>query len=256
MLDKIVARRIQHEVAKEDIVPLSQFGGQIHSSTVDAGLAFTQDIYDAWARGLKVSALFFDITGFFNFVNHKGLVARLRHHGFDEATVSLIKSFLEDRTTSLSFNEFLSNPVKVPNGIPQGSPLSPILSIIYGADLQRLRSLILWRVASFAYIDDGAIITFSPSLNTNVTRLQNAFNDISHWLTANGLQVQENKIELMHFTKGPDPSSPALRIPGMSAIVAPKTLRWLGFYLDRHLNFTHHTRVMAACASATTSVTF
>jgi len=56
----------------------------------------------------------------------------------------------------------------------------------------------------------------------------------------------------MHFTRGPDRSSPPLLLPGQSAISAPKTIRWLGFYLDRHLNFTHHTKIMANRAAATT----
>jgi ribonuclease HI len=56
----------------------------------------------------------------------------------------------------------------------------------------------------------------------------------------------------MHFTRGPDKSSPTLHLPGQIAISAPKTIRWLGFYLDRHLNFTHHTQIMANRAAATT----
>jgi hypothetical protein len=75
ILDKIIAHRIQYEVAHEDLVPHTQFGGRIHSSTTDAGISFVQDIHNAWSRGMKASALFFDITGFFNAVNHERLTA-------------------------------------------------------------------------------------------------------------------------------------------------------------------------------------
>jgi ribonuclease HI len=251
ILDKIIARRIQYEVAANDLVPHTQFGGRIHSSTIDAGLSFVQDIHDAWAKGMKATALLFDITGYFNAVNHDRLIAKLEQLGIDKNTTRLISSFLRDRSTAFSFDGFMSDPIDIRNGIPQGSPLSPILAIIYSAELQNLRQLITRRILSFAYIDDGALLTSSSSLNINVDRLRPAFEIVSSWLNANGLEVQPNKIELMHFTKGPDPSSPPLRLSGLPPIVAPKTIRWLGFHLDRHLLFTHHTKTMAARATAT-----
>jgi hypothetical protein len=47
ILNKILAHQIQYEVATNDLVPHSQFGGRIHLSTVDAGLSFTHDIHRA-----------------------------------------------------------------------------------------------------------------------------------------------------------------------------------------------------------------
>jgi ribonuclease HI len=251
ILDKIIARRIQYEVAAYDLVPLTQFGGRIHSSTIDAGLAFVQDIQDAWAQGQKASALFFDISGFFNFVNHDVLIARLQHNGFSRNTIALLQSFLENRSTNLYYDGHTSETFQIRNGVPQGSPLSPILAIIYSADLQKLRSLIMRRIISFAYIDDGVILTFSSTLDINIIKLQTAFGLVTEWLTANGLKIQTNKLELMHFTKGPDPSSPTFPLPGQHPVVAPRTIRWLGFYLDQHLNFIQHTKIMAARATAT-----
>ena len=251
VLEKAIARRIQHEVAIDDIVPLSQFGGRIHSATIDAGLTFVQDVHDSWQRKEKASALFFDITGFYNFVNHNSLIDKMRHYSFNDKTISLIQSFLQNRTTTFSYDNFKSDNVHIRNGIPQGSPLSPILSIIYSAELTKLKQLIKRQIISFAYIDDGALLTSSHSLDINVERLKSTFHILTQWLTANGLQVQPDKVELMHFTKGPDKSSPPLRFPNLRPITAPKTIRWLGFYLDRHLTFVEHSKILAARATAT-----
>jgi hypothetical protein len=132
---------------------------------IDAVISLIQDIHDAWAKGMKATALLFDITGYFNAVNHKGLTSRLRHLGIDQNMVRLIDSFLRNRSTTFPFERFTSDPIDILNRIPQGSPLSPILAIIYSAELQNLRELITRRVLSFAYIDDGALLTFSPSLD-------------------------------------------------------------------------------------------
>jgi endonuclease/exonuclease/phosphatase family metal-dependent hydrolase len=251
ILDKIMARRIQHEVAKLNLVPQLQFGGRNHSSTIDAGLTFTQDIHDAWKKGNKASALFFDISGYFNFVNHEGLIARLNHLGFAPETILFIRSFLIGRTTTFSYDGVTSAPFNISNGIPQGSPLSPILSIIYGADLLKVCDPSEDCLTILSYVDDGTILATSKSLETNIELLRNAYEIIFAWLKDNGLEVQPEKLELMHFTKGPDPSSPALKIADYPTITAPKNIRWLGFFLDRHLNFTHHSKVMAARAAAT-----
>lgn len=234
VLDKIVAKRIQFEVACNDIVPGAQFGGRSHSSTFDAGLSLTQDIHNAWDKGLKSTALMFDITGFFNFINHEILTQRLTILGFNPTVISLVRGFLSGRHTQIS------------------SPLSPILSILYSAPLLNIRELTLHGVTSLAYIDDGVLLTSSSSLSINTSRLQNAYPILEKFLTDNGLCVQPKKLEIMHFTRGPDKENPSFQLPGLERpIIAPKSLRWLGFHLDRHLHFTHHSRILAAKATKT-----
>jgi hypothetical protein len=46
-----------------------------------------------------------------------------------------VSSFLTDRFTHLKFNDFTSALLSVSMGIPQGSPLSPILYLFYSSDL-------------------------------------------------------------------------------------------------------------------------
>src|SRR5437762_10140758 len=41
-----------------------------------------------------------------------------------------ISSFLSNRTTQMRFNGITTNHIPTPTGIPQGSPLSPILYIL------------------------------------------------------------------------------------------------------------------------------
>jgi hypothetical protein len=116
---------------------------------------------------MKASALFFDITGFFNAVNHNILSAKLAHLGVSKNTTKIISSFLQNRSTSFSFGGHTSESILILNGIPQGSPLSPILAIIYSADLLYIQKLIKNRIVSFAYMNNGVILTTSSTLETN-----------------------------------------------------------------------------------------
>ena len=64
--------------------------------------------------------------------------------------------------------------------------------------------------------------------------------------------VQPKKLEIMHFTRGPDRENPPFHLPSLNQpIIAPKSLCWLGFHLDHHLHFTHHTKILAAKVTRT-----
>ena len=131
-------------------------------------------------------------------------------------TTNLIKGFLTGCHTQISYNNYLSNPHNIPSGIPQGSPLSPILSILYSAPLLPIRELTLHRISTLAYVDNGVLLTSSSSLSINTTRLQNAFPFLEKALTDIGLSIQLKKLEIMHFTRGPDWGNPPFHLPSLN----------------------------------------
>ena len=101
-------------------------------------------------------------------------------------------------------------------------------------------------------MDNSVILTSSSSLLINTTRLQNTYPFLEKALSDIGLSIQPKKLKIMHFTKGPDQESPPFHLPSLNhPISAPKSLHWLGFHLDCHLHFTHHTKHLAAKATRT-----
>jgi hypothetical protein len=63
LLEKAVAKRMQYDIVKHELIHANQFGGRAHSSCLDAGLALIHDVQDAQRRGLKVGILLFDVRG-------------------------------------------------------------------------------------------------------------------------------------------------------------------------------------------------
>lgn len=53
--------------------------------------------------------------------------------------VPWVKAFLSNRSTTIRMPEGMSDPFLTPTGIPQGSPISPILYLVYNADLVEIR---------------------------------------------------------------------------------------------------------------------
>jgi len=259
LLEKVIARRLIFEIGKFNLVLTNQFGGRDKSSVIDACLSLTHDIQAAWKNGLVASAMTIDIKGYFNHVNHARLIHTLQLLGFAPQLVSWLRSFLHERTIIMRIGKHLSQPIPVAGvGIPQGSPLSPVLSTIYTFNILPCLSDIS-NADLKAYIDDVLLLAVSHSLEGNVDKLTRAFDTVTYKLNALGLDIDADKTEVIHFTRSrSNPTlDPFINIspPNTRARTIRPTpvMRWLGVFFDRKLSFKKHVETMATRALSTIS---
>ena len=159
-----------------------QFSGCNASSTLDAGLTLLHDIQSAHQAQLCMGLLLFDIQGFFDNVNHNRLVQVFADLGFAPELVNWCCSFLKDCTVKLWFNSITSDPFNFAVGTPQGSPVSPVLSIIYTSPL--LHKMRNWTNSSLGmYVDDGAIFTCGQSWPSIAKTMRDCYEICVKWLT-------------------------------------------------------------------------
>ena len=120
------------------------------------------DIESAWKHSQVVLVLAIDISRFFDNVNHKRLVRIVYKMGFP-----------------LPVDGDLSQPRLIAVGIPQGSPISPVLSVIYAAEvITSLKEANICTPSGIplsprSYVDGYAIMAVSNSLCSRHPR--------SHW---------------------------------------------------------------------------
>ena len=109
-----------------------------------------------------------DIEKFFDTVNHDKLISILREHIKDAKTLHLIRSFLK----AGMMEDGLTSPTE--DGVPQGGPLSPVLSNAY---LDKLDKELEARGLKFArYADDCDIFVKSEKAANRVMQ------SVSSWL--------------------------------------------------------------------------
>lgn len=134
-LEPVLATRISYLVETYALLPDTHNGGRRGRSTEDALHERVEKIYSGWNKDGVASLLMLDISGAYDHVCQHRLRHNLRKRHLNSQLVDLVSSFLSDRVTSIWSNEFTSAELPISCGIPQGSPLSPILFLFYDADL-------------------------------------------------------------------------------------------------------------------------
>jgi hypothetical protein len=138
----------------------------------------------------------------------------------------------------LLFDDEESAPIPIRAGVPQGSPLSPILFLLYIASLyEALQEVPGISVVGFA--DDTNIVAFAPTARENCRTLERAWEVCERWARSRGMQFEPAKSELTHFTRKRTP--PADKVQLGDVELGPKTsVRFLGVWLDRKLSWKAH----------------
>ena len=252
-LERLMARRLAWTAIRHKVLHPQQFGALPCRSATDLAAALVHDIEEAWARGLFASMLTLDIKGAFDAVLRGRLIQRLRSQGWPPTMLRWVSSFTQDRTAAIRLDGHQSPIFAVPAGLPQGSPVSPILFMLYIEPIFKLGP-VLARRGRFGYADDICQLVVSQSLEENTIKLQNITADLMAWGHREGLTFDLAKTELQHYAKGRKGDNPACTIhtPEDTVEIKPPSpngaTRWLGIWFDRKLNFKAHARTLASKA--------
>src|SRR5690606_16903408 len=91
---------------------------------------------------------------------------------------------MTERSIQLAFDGHKEDLVPVETGIPQGSPVSPILFLIYLKPLFDVLEVKHPNLQFPSYIDDVAVIAIGRSLSWNVEELESAARTIFQWASS------------------------------------------------------------------------
>ena len=81
--------------------------------------------------------------------------------------------------------------------------------------------------------------------------LEEAVQTAFQWADENAVKFDDNKSELIHFQRQRRPALETITLPNETVISPAETVRWLGVWLDRKLNFKTHVQKKTAAATRT-----
>ena len=138
VFEAIMTKRLMSWAENTDQLPTEQSGFRKHHSTNDKLFELTQAVCQAQRLSKRVGAVFLDIEKAFDRVWHNGLRYELLHMNAPALLLRWISSFLRDRTVKVRILGYTSREIAINYGVPQGSPISPLLFLLYLSKLPKL----------------------------------------------------------------------------------------------------------------------
>ncbi|CAF4488970.1 unnamed protein product [Rotaria socialis] len=119
---------------------------------------------------------------------------------FDSYIINYLISFLKNRTAAIEIGVFLSRQFNLKCDAPQGSPLSPLLYIIYTVD--SMNKIPTHREHGL-FGDNTALWTLAKTMTSLSFRLPQSVDAFEIWCKPWKLKLQPTKTEMVHFTIHP-----------------------------------------------------
>ena len=246
ILESIMAENLSYLTEEHQLLPEEHYGGRPNRTAEQALLMLTERIHEAWRKREIYSVILMDVAGAFNNVHHVRLTDNMKKRRIPSHIIQWIRSFLDDRQTQLSFDGNTSAPIPTPAGVPQGSPLSPILYMYYNADLLDVPEKCRIRNAqSLGFIDDIAYGVEGLTDEGNAERLGKMLDEAEVWRHKHGAQFEPTKYTLIHFSRNSRRSTIA-PISLQETIIQPSGEgKYLGVTLDKELRFKQQRQQVA-----------
>jgi exonuclease III len=244
LTERVVKQRLTHHLSSNHLLNSFQSAYTTHHSTESTLLSVHDHIIKAMAQQRITALCLLDLSAAFDTIDHSILIHRLSSwFGLNGTVLSWLHSYISSRHFVVNIKENLSDPLPLHQGVPQGSVLGPLLFILYTTPLSSLISDS--SVKHHLYADDTQLfISFSAlDFALNIAHLKTTINNVSTWMSANLLSLNQSKTEFLliglpkQLSKISDPT---LLMPSNVTITPTDSARNLGVIFDSSLTFSDH----------------
>ena len=169
------------------------------------------------------------------------LLRRMVQVGMAGNIVRWVASFLSNRRAMLVIDGRTGETRDIQAGLPQGSPVSPVLFILsVSALFQRLEDKHS-ALQAISFVDDIGLVIECDDLEGGTRQLERIAKDTMQWGSENKVEFEVSKTEVLVFSRRRKVLQAAdqvvVRIGEQSFGIKHEATKWLGFWLDSKLSF-------------------
>ena len=245
VMESVMSKKITHLAETHRLLPDTQMGARRGRSTETALELLTEQIHTVWGQGNdKIATLLsMDVAGAYDTVSHRRLIHNLRKRKIPKWITDWVDNFLNERSTTLAIHSRVTGIFEVRTGIPQGSPISPILYLFYNADLLDICERPGTNTSALGFVDDINVLAYGKSTEENCKTLEEIHKKCEKWAIRYGSVFAPKKYELIHLSRNPKKFNMSTVVRIENSIIEPKTdIRILGLRIDTKLKWGPHVR--------------
>ena len=236
IFERIINKRLLKICDIAKCIPEFQNGFRRGRSTRDNILRLQKEIHKAFDEKKILLTVFLDIKKAYDCVDRRILYDQLASLNLSPKLRKWLEHFLKSkRVARVQFGTERSNLYEFEYGVPQGSPLSPLLFNIYTMGLEKLGSK---NVSQFA--DDMVIWEKDTNIEKATQIVNHRLYNLLSWSEKLNLVFSTKKCICVPFTrKRVDNDFISIRIDGNVLEVA-NSAKYLGLIFDRRLTWGQH----------------
>jgi hypothetical protein len=242
VLESVIAQQISSLSEEHGLLPAQHMGARPGRSIDTAFDFLVQQIHETWQnKDGGAMLLLIDMTGALDRVVPARLLHIMRERKIPEWIVKWVGSFISNRTTTLCLPGYNTDAFSTHTGIPQGSPLSPILFLFYNANLVEICNPPTLPASGTGFVDDVNALAFGKSTEENCRTLQTVHERCLEWARRHGASFAPEKYILVHFTKARTKHNHSCSLILPTSTIHPSpSAHVLGVNLDKKLSWQPH----------------
>ena len=243
VLEKIVSARLLTHLETNNLNEMYQSAYKKGHSTETALLRVQNDILCAIDNGQAVFLVLLDLSAAFNTIDHTILLDFLKSFlGVEGTAHDWFKSYVSNRTQSVTIDNLTSDPLDIAYGVPQGSVLGPVLFCIYTLPLGNI--IRKFGLHLHIYADDTQVYcSFNvkdDSASSQLALLSNCVSEIRQWMSASKLKMNDDQTEFIIISSPAYVDMLSLYI-GNIVVQSATNVKNLGVIFDNCINMKKHT---------------
>ena len=241
----MVYRRLYEFIEEGNHLPEYQSGFRTNHSTLDHLITVQQEALSAFSRKESLVMVMLDVKKAYDSVWRAGLLEKLRSVGVSGRMFSWLQAFLKSRRSRVAFQQQISEWRHTQFGVPQGSPLSPLLFNVFVASVFSKVSI---RKTLFA--DDMAVFVTGKDIKTLSKNISKQLRAVSSWARRWRVEFNVQKCCSTLLTRVRSAPDPTIYFQGelLSFNATPK---YLGMTFDRQLRWKPHLENIHQSATRT-----
>ena len=245
----IINRRIVNYCELGNLFVEEQNGFRKNRSCIDHIFSLTSLIRNRFAENKDTFACFIDMQKAFDWVDRDMLFYKLLSYNIDGFIYKCIKALYNHPLSCIKINSCITEWFTTENGVRQGDSLSPTLFAIFINDLvKELNEFELGipvenkKISVLLFADDIVIS------GENEQELQTLLKYVEIWCRKWRMKINQDKTQIVHYRKKHKGKTKSKFTINDTELEIVNTYKYLGVYLDQHLDFSITGESLAGAA--------